>query len=203
MFEDPDSPASTTFPRIAIALPGWQLNEQYQETGASFRRIDHSGARDNLGEGGKRGTQREFVVYWEQLGEHVLFDRADLGFKVRWSLRGREKWPALLKVMVSMPTNNVNDPKSLILDFAKEIAAWENRRTTRAWPKRQVASRPAAPPTLLLDTRAVSAASPCRSRGRDGGGRSGPQEIFQRGVAGRNTASTAEPWQLFLFCKPA
>jgi hypothetical protein len=75
----------------------------------------------------EHGTQHEIVVYWEQLGEHVLFDRADLGFRVRWSLRGRPTWPALLKVMLSLPTNNVEDPKSLILDFAKEVATWENQ----------------------------------------------------------------------------
>ncbi len=126
MFEDP-IPGVYHVPTNCYRAAGWQLNEQYQETVQVSDELTIPVLVTTWEKESERGTQHEIVVYWEQLGEHVLFDRADLGFKVRWSLRGREKWPALLKVMVSMPTNNVDDPKSLILDFAKEIAAWENQ----------------------------------------------------------------------------
>lgn len=67
------------------------------------------------------------VVYWYQLGDHVLFDRWDLGMKIRWSLRGREKWPALIKVMLTIPAADPEAAKPVLLDFAKQLAAWENQ----------------------------------------------------------------------------
>ena len=54
--------------------------------------------------------ERVLVVYWYQIGEHVLFDRWDLGMKIRWSLRGRPKWPALIKVMLSIPAPSRKRP---------------------------------------------------------------------------------------------
>ena len=71
--------------------------------------------------------ERLLVVYWYQLGEHVLFDRWDLGMKIRWSLRGRPKWPALIKVMLQIPAPDPEEAKPVILDFAKQVAAWENQ----------------------------------------------------------------------------
>ena len=52
------------------------------------------------------------VVYWYQLGEHVLFGRWDLGLKVRWALAGKPKWPALIKVMLQIPASEPEDRKS-------------------------------------------------------------------------------------------
>ncbi|MCE5269334.1 MAG: EpsI family protein [Planctomycetaceae bacterium] len=71
-------------------------------------------------------NERVMVVYWYQLGEHVLFGRLDLGLKVRWSLRGKPKWPALLKVMLQVPAPDVEDARTTILGFAERVAAWEN-----------------------------------------------------------------------------
>ena len=75
----------------------------------------------------ERNGERLLVVYWYQLGEHVLFDRWDLGIKIRWSLRGRSKWPALIKVMLQIAAPDPEEAKSVILDFAKQVAEWENQ----------------------------------------------------------------------------
>jgi EpsI family protein len=71
--------------------------------------------------------ERLLVVYWYQLGEHVLFDRWDLGLKLRWSLRGRPKWPSLIKVMLQIAAPDPDEAKPVILDFARQVAAWENQ----------------------------------------------------------------------------
>lgn len=74
----------------------------------------------------ERDQDRVIVIYWYQLGEHVLFGRADFGLRVRWSLRNRPKWPAMIKVMLQIPATDLDDAKSAILSFAREIATWEN-----------------------------------------------------------------------------
>jgi EpsI family protein len=71
--------------------------------------------------------ERLLVVYWYQIGDHVLFGRWDLGLKIRWALRGRPKWPALIKVMLSIPASDPETAKPMILEFAKRVAAWENQ----------------------------------------------------------------------------
>jgi EpsI family protein len=80
----------------------------------------------------EKTQERIIVVYWYQLGEHVLFNRWDLGFKVRWSLRGRSQWPALIKVMLHIAAPDPDDAKSTILEFAKRVATWENQPEHRA-----------------------------------------------------------------------
>jgi EpsI family protein len=79
----------------------------------------------------EREGERVMVVYWYQIGEHVLFGRWDLGWKVRWSLRGRPKWPALVKVMLQMSAPEVEDAKTTILGFAEQVAKWENQPERR------------------------------------------------------------------------
>ena len=75
----------------------------------------------------EREGERVMVVYWYQLGEHVLFGRWDLGWKVRWSLRGQPKWPALIKVMLQISAPEPEDAKTTILGFAEQVAKWENQ----------------------------------------------------------------------------
>lgn len=79
----------------------------------------------------ERRGEKVVVVYWYQLGEHVLFGRWDLGLKVRWSLRNRPKWPAIIKVMLHLPAIDVQDAKVALLGFAKQVAAWENQPSHR------------------------------------------------------------------------
>ncbi len=74
----------------------------------------------------QRENEKVVVIYWYQLGEHVLFGRWDLGLNVRWSLAGRPAWPALIKVMLQIPVSELEDAKSTILSFAEQVAQWEN-----------------------------------------------------------------------------
>jgi len=76
-------------------------------------------------------NEKVMVVYWYQLGEHVLFGRWDLGIKVRLSLAGRPTWPALIKVMLQIPVTEMEDSKSTILSFAEQVARWENQPSHR------------------------------------------------------------------------
>lgn len=75
----------------------------------------------------RRGQEKVAVAYWYQLGEHVLFGRLDLGVKVRWSLAGKPKWPALIKVMLSVSAIDSDDAKSTVFGFAEQVAKWENQ----------------------------------------------------------------------------
>lgn len=74
----------------------------------------------------ERDGERIMVLYWYQLGEHVLFDRWDMG-KLRFAMRGQAKWPALIKVMMQIPAPDIDDAKSRILAFAEIVAKWENQ----------------------------------------------------------------------------
>ncbi len=75
--------------------------------------------------------RRVLVAYWYQLGEHVLFGRWDLGIKVRWSLAGKPKWPALVKVMLQIPASELEEAKATLLSFAEQVAKWENQPRRR------------------------------------------------------------------------
>ena len=74
---------------------------------------------------------RKLVVFWYQLGNHVLFDRMDLGLRVRWSLAGKPRWPALVKVMLQIDAGELGDAKATILSFAEQVAKWENQPQRR------------------------------------------------------------------------
>ena len=86
---------------------GWQDTERDAVRPGGLRLLDVSRQRVDVDPG--RTGERLIVVYWYQLGEHVLFDRWDLGMKVRWALRGRPKWPALIKVMLQISAPDVNE----------------------------------------------------------------------------------------------
>jgi EpsI family protein len=73
----------------------------------------------------EREGERVVVVYWFQLGEHVLFGRWDLGLGVRWSLRGQPKWPPLIKVLLQIQAPDREDARTTILSFAEQLAKWE------------------------------------------------------------------------------
>jgi EpsI family protein len=66
------------------------------------------------------------LLYWYQLGDHILYDRFGLG-GVRWALRGQEVWPALIKVLLETPTSG--DPvedKERLRDVGERIYRWIN-----------------------------------------------------------------------------
>lgn len=74
----------------------------------------------------EKDNERIMVLYWYQLGEHVLFDRWDMG-KLRFELRGKPQWPALIKVMMQIPAPDADDAQSRVLAFAELVAKWENQ----------------------------------------------------------------------------
>lgn len=79
----------------------------------------------------KQDHAQYMVVYWYQLGKHVLFGRFDLGAKVRLSFAGEPAWPALIKVMLQIQVQDPEDAKAAILGLAEHIAKWENQPSHR------------------------------------------------------------------------
>jgi EpsI family protein len=77
------------------------------------------------------GIEQVIVVYWYQLGKHVLFGRTDLGLSVRWALAGRPEWPALTKVMMQISASDSDEAEHAILDLAERVARWENQPNHR------------------------------------------------------------------------
>jgi EpsI family protein len=76
-----------------------------------------------------RGRERVVVLYWYQIGEHVLFGRWDLG-KVRWAMRGQPVWPATVKVLLQTSAEgDLYDAKTRILDLAEQIGRWIDKRS--------------------------------------------------------------------------
>jgi EpsI family protein len=75
----------------------------------------------------ERGRERVMVLYWYQIGEHVLFGRSDL-LNVRWAMRGQPVWPATVKVLLQTSAEgDLYDAKTRILDLAEQIGRWINQ----------------------------------------------------------------------------
>jgi EpsI family protein len=80
--------------------------------------------------------EKILVVYWYQLGKHVLYGRFDLG-AFRWAMRGAAKWPVLFKTMLQTSGFDSKNSKAAILDMAQQIGTWlnqpEHRRYLDRW----------------------------------------------------------------------
>jgi EpsI family protein len=74
-----------------------------------------------------KGQEYHLVAYWYQLGNHVLYNRFDLGGKIRWEMRGQPKWPVLLKVMTWIPLTGREGERTNHFKFTEEIAKWLNQ----------------------------------------------------------------------------
>jgi EpsI family protein len=72
------------------------------------------------------------VLYWFQLGRHLLYERFDLG-TIRWSMRGQPTWPILVKVMVQINMSEGTDTKTAVLGFARQLAQWLNQPAHRKY----------------------------------------------------------------------
>jgi EpsI family protein len=69
----------------------------------------------------EREGQKILVVYWYELGEHVLYGRLDLG-AVRFAMRNEREWPALVKVMLQTPMDQSEQrPRELALDVGRRV----------------------------------------------------------------------------------
>ena len=80
----------------------------------------------------EKEDEKILVAYWYQLGEHVLYDRLDLG-GIRWAMRGQPTWPVLIKVMVQLPMTDFDETKTLGLGFIQQFAAWRNQPEHRKY----------------------------------------------------------------------
>ena len=103
---------------------GWVVQDKY------FEQLP--GVQDEKGKVSfstwKKGGDRVFVLYWFQLGEHRLYDRWDLGTSIRWQMRGRKVWPALLKILISTSANrNTAETRSQVIEFADLVYGWINQ----------------------------------------------------------------------------
>lgn len=63
------------------------------------------------------------VLYWYELGAHVLFDRWDLG-KARWNLRGQETWPPMFKILLETSAAGGQASQADIVEVAGLLRAW-------------------------------------------------------------------------------
>jgi EpsI family protein len=129
MFDDPADGVIHS-PLTCYRAAGWKrLSEDRVNLQLSYKdSADNVTLPVSISRWEREGDQQVLVVYWYQLGEHVLFGRLDLGLNVRWSLAGKPKWPALIKVMLSIPAaEGEKDAKSAILGLAEKIATWENQ----------------------------------------------------------------------------
>jgi EpsI family protein len=126
MFEDPKGGVYHS-PLNCYRSQGW---EKLSETRIDLQINDELSLPVSLTTW-EHGGEKKVVVYWYQLGKHVLFGRWDLGIKVRWSLAGKPKWPVLIKVMMEIPMSDADDSKTTILDFAEKVAKWENQPSHR------------------------------------------------------------------------
>ncbi len=70
-------------------------------------------------------NKKVMVFYWYQLGERILHERWELG-KARFAMRGHDKWPVLLKVMLQTDVTERDDPEEVLMGFGKQIAGWLN-----------------------------------------------------------------------------
>lgn len=75
------------------------------------------------------------VLYWFELGDHLLYNRYDLGM-VRWAMRGRPRWPALIKVLIqTYATQNESDDLARLQSLVRPMTMWM-----------EVANSPSTPP---------------------------------------------------------
>jgi EpsI family protein len=81
----------------------------------------------------EKSDERIMVVYWYQLGQHLLYQRFDLGTSIRWAMRGRPTWPVLIKVMLQVTMINPQDAKTVALGFARQYAEWLNQPEHRKY----------------------------------------------------------------------
>jgi EpsI family protein len=129
MFDNPKGGVYHS-PLNCYAAHGW---DKLSESSSNLQINDQLKIPVNVSYWKRKGEMKDqkIVVYWYQLGEHVIFGRWDLGIKVRWSLAGKPTWPALIKVMMEMSVADPEEAKTTILGFAEQVAKWENQPSHR------------------------------------------------------------------------
>jgi EpsI family protein len=122
VFTDPDTGVYHS-PMNCYRSDGWQKGS---EDVLQLRLGDQPGIEGNLTTW-EKGGRAVVVLYWYQVGEHVLFDRFDMG-RVRWALRGQETWPALVKVLMeTQGSGDLDRDKARLRDLAERVYQWINQ----------------------------------------------------------------------------
>ena len=116
---------------------GWRNTDQ---TSLDLKISDELSLPVSLTTWEREGVQK-LVVYWYQIGEHTVFHRSDL-WSVRWAMRGRETWPALVKVLIDTPIDDPEKAQERIIAFAENIGRWIHESY------RQPGSSQSTPPEL-------------------------------------------------------
>jgi EpsI family protein len=106
----------------------------------------------------EREGDRVLVMYWYQLGDHILFNRWDL-FWARVDMRGKETWPALVKVLLQTRATDGEKAKERIKVIARTVYQWINepgRSPGEARSNEQLPVGPDQGPTQVFDKMANS-----------------------------------------------
>jgi EpsI family protein len=127
MFKDPSKGVYHS-PMYCYPANGWELLGK--ESKEDLRVFDDLTIPVSLSVWDRK-NEKLVVLFWYQLGEHVLFDRMDLGFRVRAALMGRSRWPTLLKIMITVQVSDQKDAEATALDFAELVARWLNQPERR------------------------------------------------------------------------
>jgi EpsI family protein len=117
-YDDPTSGVSHT-PIYCYRSSGWRnLHEEWTvlPTGGEEVRVKYITWELN--------NERVRVMYWFQMGEHLIFNRYDLGV-VRFKLAGHRDWPTMVKVLIQTPASDDRErDRRRMVDLAEHIWEW-------------------------------------------------------------------------------
>lgn len=66
--------------------------------------------------------EKALVLYWYELGDHVLYGRGDLATVV-WDMRSRPKWPPMYKVLLQTTATDA-ESRAKLLEIAAGVRQW-------------------------------------------------------------------------------
>jgi EpsI family protein len=77
----------------------------------------------------EKDGKTKLVVYWYQFGDHIVFNRFDMGL-ARLKMHGTEVWPAVIKVLLDFPLGMGNgiDEDTKVKEFAQKVFNWTNEQ---------------------------------------------------------------------------
>jgi EpsI family protein len=111
-------------PMSCYVSAGWNLVES---TRVPLSETDPQSDKIALSIWEKSG-EKVAVAHWYQLGDIRLYTRWDMGWNVRWQMRGRKTWPALIKILISTPTSvKPEQARAQLVGFAEQIHKWINQ----------------------------------------------------------------------------
>lgn len=98
---------------------GWKLLSQAYET---IPISEDKKIRVSLSEW-EKDQQKTVLLYWYQLGDHILFDRAELD-RISSKLSDADKTKPLIKLHLQMTKSHATEDEKEIKDLASQIGKW-------------------------------------------------------------------------------